>query len=55
MGLNAWAAVLFAVAIILSLAEFSRTKSLRDLSVSLLGAGIAVAFFAQGVSPLLHP
>ena len=55
MGLSTWAAILFAIAVILSAVEFSRTKSLRDLSITFLGAAVAAAFFFQGVEPLLHP
>lgn len=55
MGLNAWSAVLFAIAVVLSLVSYSRTKDLRDLAISFLGGAVALAFFLQGVEPLLHP
>lgn len=55
MGLNAWAATLFVVAIVLSLVEFSHTKSLRDLAISFLGVAVAASFFFQGADPLLRP
>ena len=55
MGINVWAALILGVASILSFVEFSRSKRVGDIAVALVAVGIAVAFYAAGSEPLLHP